>query len=238
MKRALLVNVSLRAINLILGVTLLAATPATLNAQTPRVCFSGVVRPACSGFLLFEGNAVASGGSSEFTLNTTVPTTTGPIILAHRIRDLPGYYSGSLGYVHVVGSKTAVGAVAELGFSNTSELGNAHRVAGTVRVRRWLGDAVLDVGAGPLGVEVFTASRSGDCCTDKVKAYGATIETALTYRSLAGVTLGADLVRGAGRTSTGVHAGVRVGSYGAVAAAVITAALGALAYYALSSSDY
>jgi hypothetical protein len=210
-----------------------------LTAQQSGVCFSGVIRPACSSFVLFEGTAVASGGSSEFTINTIIPTTTGIIAFAHRVRDLPGYYSGALGFVHVVGPATAVGAVAELGFSNTSELGNAHRFAATARVRRWLGDAVLDIGAGPLGVEVFTPSRSGgDCCTDKVKAYGATLETALTYKSLGGITIGADAIHGAGRTSTGLHAGVRVGSYGAVAAAVVTAALGALVYYALSNSDY
>jgi hypothetical protein len=209
-----------------------------LSAQTPGVCFSGVVRPSCSGFVLFEGTAVASGGSSAITINTIVPSTTGSITLTHRVRDLPGYFSGALGYVHVVDTKTAVGPVAELGFSNTSELGNAHRVALTGRVRRWLGNTVLDVGGGPLGVEVFAPSASGDCCTDKVKAYGATVEMALTYKSLGGVTLGADAIHGAGRTSAGLHAGVRVGSYGAVAAAVVTAALGALVYYALSNSDY
>ena len=216
---------------------MLIVAPHLVTAQA-GVCFAGVIRPSCSGFVLFEGTAVAAGGSSEITINTIVPTTNGNFTLVHHIRDLPGYFSGAFGYVHVVGPATAVGAVAELGFSNTSELGNAHRVAATVRVRRWLGNAVLDVGAGPLGAEVFIPSRTGDCCTDKTRAYGATLETALTYKSLGGITIGADAIHGAGRTSTGLHAGVRVGSYGAVAAAVVTAALGALAYYALSNSDY
>ena len=216
----------------------LVLVPIALAAQQPGVCFSGVVRPSCSGFVLFEGTAAASGGSSEFTLNTrTAPT--GGAILEHRIHDLPSYYSGALGYVRVVGSRSAVGAVAELGFSNTSELGNAHRVAVTARVRRWLGNGggVLDVGAGPLGVEVFTASPNGDCCTDKVTAYGATIETAFTYKSLVGVVLGADAIHGAGRTSAGLHAGARVGSYGAVATAAVMAALGAFVWYGLSHSS-
>ena len=208
------------------------------NAQQARVCFSGVARPTCSGFVLFEGSAVASAGSSEFTINTTTPTTTGPFVLVHRIHDLPSYFSGALGYVHVVNKNTAIGPVAELGFSNTSELGNAHRVAVTGRYRRWLGDAVFDIGAGPLGVEVFTPSRNGDCCTDKVTAYGATLETAFTYKGLAGITLGADAIHGAGRTSAGLHAGVRVGSYGAVASAVVIAALGAFVWYGLSHSTY
>ena len=215
---------------------MLILAPHLVTAQA-GACFSGVVRPSCSGFVLFEGTAVASGGSSAVTINTIVPTPTGNFTFVHHIRDLPGYFSGALGYVHVVGPATALGAVAELGFNSTSELGNAHRVAATVRVRRWLGNAVLDVGAGPLRTEVFTPSRDA-CCTDKVRAYGATLETALTYRSLGGITIGADAIHGAGRTSTGLHAGVRVGSYGAVAAAVVTAALGALVYYALSSSDY
>ena len=216
---------------------MLALTPATLIAQHSGICFSGVVRPACSGFLLFEGNAVASGGSDEFTINTTTPTSTGPLVLAHHMRDLPSYFSGSLGYVHVVNATTAVGAVGELGFANSSELGNTHRFAATVRVRRWLGNAVLDVGAGPLGVEVLTLSPRGDCCTDKVRALGATLETALSYRGLAGLTLGADAIHGAGRTSTGLRAGLRVGSYGAVATAVVTAALGAFVLYGLAHSD-
>ena len=208
-----------------------------LPAQQAGVCFSGVARPTCSGFVLFEGSAVASAGSNEFTINTTTPTTTGPFVLVHRIHDLPSYFSGALGYVHVVGQNTAVGPVAELGFSNTSELGNAHRVAVTGRLRRWFGGAVLDVGAGPLGVEVFTPSHNGDCCTDKVTAYGATLETALSYKGLAGITLGADAIHGAGRTSAGLRAGVRVGSYGAVATAVVTAALGAFVWYGLAHSS-
>ena len=215
---------------------MLAMMPAVLTAQS--VCFSGGVRPACSGFVLFEGTAAASGGSSAFTINTTTAPV-GGTILVHRIHDLPSYFSGALGYVHVVGSNTAVGAVGELGFSNTSELGNAHRFAATARVRRWLGSGggVLDVGAGPLGVEVFTPSRNGDCCTDRVRAYGATLEAALTYKGLAGITIGADAIHGGGRTSTGLHAGVRVGSYGAVATAVVTAALGAFVWYGLAHSD-
>jgi hypothetical protein len=206
------------------------------GAQQTGVCFSGVARPACSGFFLFEGSAVASA-SSKFTINTTTPTTTGPFILVHRIQDLPSYFSGALGYVQVIGTNTAFGPVAELGFSNTSELGNAHRVAVTGRFRRWMGNAVLDVGAGPLGVEVFTPSRNGDCCTDRVRAYGATLETALSFRGLAGITVGADAIHGGGRTTAGLHAGVRVGSYGAVGAAVITAALGAFVLYGLAHSS-
>lgn len=227
---------SARETRLGVAVAMIVLVQGGLPAQQPGICFSGVVRPSCSGFVLFEGTAVASG-SSAMTLNTTTPTTTGNIVLEHHIRDLPSYFGGALGYVHVVGTKTAIGPVVELGFSNTSELGNAHRVAVTGRFRRWLGNAVLDVGAGPLGVEVFTPSVRGDCCSDKVNAYGLTLETALTYKSLGGLTLGADAIHGAGRTSTGVHAGVRVGSYGAVATAVVSAALGAFVLYGLSHSS-
>ena len=202
-------------------------------AQTPGVCFSGVVRPACSGFLIFEGTAVAAA-SNESRIAGTIPGATTTFF--RPVHDLPAFYGGALGYVHVVGGNTAIGPVAELGFSN-SDFGNAHRVAVTGRVRRWLGDAVLDVGAGPLGVQVFTASPYGNCCSDRVIAYGATLETALTYKGLVGFTVGADAVHGGERTSTGIHAGVRVGSYGAVAAAVATAVLGGLAYYALSHSS-
>jgi hypothetical protein len=229
-------GMSARETRIAVAAAMIVLVQGGLSAQQPGICFSGVVRPSCSGFVLFEGTAVASG-SSAMTINTITPSTTGNITLVHHIQDLPSYFSGALGYVHVIGTSTAVGPVLELGFSNTSELGNAHRVAVTGRVRRWLGNAVLDLGAGPLGVEVFTPSTSGSCCTDRVRAYGATLETALTYKSLGGITLGADAIHGAGRTSTGLHGGVRVGSYGAVAAAVVTAALGAFVLYGLSHSS-
>jgi hypothetical protein len=45
------------------------------------------------------------------------------------------------------------------------------------------------------------------------------------------------LVHGGGRTSGAVHVGVRAGSYAAVAAAAVTAALGALVLWGLSQNS-
>ncbi|HTE47457.1 MAG TPA: hypothetical protein VK636_19605 [Gemmatimonadaceae bacterium] len=208
------------------------------QAQSPA-CFSGSIRPQCSGFILFEGSAVISRGGGEHTSTTVVPIPPGnggPITLVNHFHDLPSFYSGALGYVRVVGTRSAIGAVAELGFSNTSDLGNAHRVALTARARRQFTNLALDVGAGPVGVQVFEA-RNGSCCTDRTIAYGATAETAVMYRGYLGLTAGADFINGAGRSSGAVHAGVRVGSYGAIAAAIATAAIGAVGFWGLSHSD-
>ncbi len=218
---------------LLIAAALVCNAPALL-AQSP-VCFSGPIRPECSGFVVFEGSAVISRGGGEHVSTVVVPIPPGngeTLTLVNRFHDLPSFYGGALGYVRVVGPRSAVGAVAELGFSNTSDLGNAHRVALTIRARRQLARMSVDVGAGPLGVQVFEP-RVGTCCGDKTIAYGGTAEAALLYRGFLGVTGGVDLIHGAGRTSGAMHVGVRVGSYGAVVAAIATAAIGAIGYFGL-----
>lgn len=225
-----------RLFTVAIAVSVVYASPVGAQAS---VCFSGPIRPQCAGFIVFEGSAVISRGGGEHTSTLVVPIPPGnggPITIVNHFHDLPSFYSGSLGYVHVVGMRSAIGAVAELGFSNTSDLGNAHRVAITARARRQFANVALDVGAGPLGVQVFEAGITS-CCTDRTIAYGGTVETAVMYRGYLGVTAGADFINGAGRRSQAVHAGVRVGSYGAVAAAIATAAIGAFGYWALSHSD-
>jgi hypothetical protein len=208
------------------------------HAQS-SACFSGPIRPQCSGFVVFEGSAVISRGGGEHTSTLVVPippANGGPITIVNHFHDLPSFYSGALGYVRVIGTRYAIGAAAELGFSNTSDLGNAHRVALTARARRQFMNVTLDVGAGPVGVQVFE-EQHGSCCTDRTIAHGGTVETAVMYRGYLGLTAGADFINGAGRRSSAVHAGVRVGSYGAVAAAIATAAIGALGAWGLSQSN-
>jgi hypothetical protein len=221
-----------------IAVVAAVACTSAARSQSPA-CFNGPIRPQCSGFILFEGSAVISRGGGEHSSTLVVPIPPGnggPITIVNHFHDLPSFYSGALGYVHVVGMRSAIGAVAELGFSNTSDLGNAHRVAITARARRQFTNAAVDVGAGPLGVQVFEAGTSS-CCTDRTIAYGGTVETAVMYRGYVGLTAGADFINGAGRSSRAVHAGIRVGSYGAIAAAIATAAIGAFGYWALSHSD-
>jgi len=222
----------------VLGLAATVWCAAGAHAQSP-VCFNGPIRPQCSGFVLFEGSAVISRGGGEHTSTVVVPIPPGqggPITLVNHFHDLPSFYSGALGYVRVVGTRSAIGAVAELGFSNTSDLGNAHRVAITARARRQFTNVALDVGAGPVGVQVFEAG-TGSCCTDRTIAHGVTAETAVMYRGYLGLTAGADFIKGAGRSSAAMHAGVRVGSYGAVVAAIATAAIGALGAWGLSQSN-
>lgn len=182
---------------------------------------------------------MASTGPVSKEIRTSVPVSSGPPTeLVTRVHDLPSYFSGALGYLHVVDTVTALGVVAELGYGNRADLGNTHRVAITGRARRKLGDFAADVGAGPLGVEVFVpSSSSARCCNDRVIAYGGTAEGAMLYRGILGVAAGADLVHGGGRTSFAVHGGLRSGSYGTVVAAILTAAGAALVFAALAHGD-
>jgi hypothetical protein len=189
-----------------------------LAPQSP-ICFSGPIRPQCSGFVLFEGAAVASSGGPVREFVFIPPIGQGAIV--NRFHDLPSYFSGSLGYVHVVDARTAIGAVAELGYSNTSDAGNAHRVAVKARARRQFSNMSVDVDAGPLGVQIFAPDK-GSCCVGRKMAYGATIEASTLWRGYLGPVVGVDVIHGAGRTSGAAHAGIRAGSYGAVTAAILT----------------
>ena len=222
----------------LLAVALASLAAAPLRAQGPTVCFSGPIRSACSGFLIFEASAIASSAGVSTEIRTVVPVRSGPPpVLVNRVRDLPSYFSGGLGYLHVVNEKTAVGAVVELGYANTSDLGNSHRLAITGRARRQLGQFAADVGAGPLGVEVFVPTPNQSCCSERVHAYGATAEGAVLYRGWLGLTAGVDAIRGGGRSSFAVHGGARAGSYGAVATAIILGLASAVLFAGLSQSD-
>jgi hypothetical protein len=213
-------------------VVLLLAVPLS-NVRAQGTCFKGPIRPGCSGFVLFEASAAAARGGTDRRAPFDVPLSDGTTITSFvHYRDLPGYYSGSLGYVRVVDPRTAIGAVGELGFSNTSDVGNARRFALTGRWRRQVGDWSVDAGAGPLVAQVFAASNA--CCVERKLAYGGTLETAVLFRGYVGATAGADLINGAGRTSAGVHAGVRVGSYGAVITSAIAAAATGILWWGLA----
>jgi len=221
----------MRRLLLLIAIAAIASGP-ELRAQ--GTCFNGPIRPDCSGFVIFEGSAAAARGGTDRRTAFEVPLANGGTISSFvHYRDLPGYYSGSLGYVRVVDPRTAIGAVGELGFSNTSDVGNARRFALTGRWRRQLPNWSFDAGAGPLVAQVFQVA-SNSCCVERTLAYGGTVETALLYRGYVGLTAGADLINGAGRTSGALHAGVRVGSYGAVIASTIAGALTGLLWWGLA----
>ena len=220
-----------RSATSLVAAALLCSGSAAAHAQ--GVCFRGPIRHQCSGFVVFEGSAVASTAGPARRFHIVGPVFNGKAdTITNVVHDLSSYFSGSLGYLKVVGDKRAVGAVVELGFSNEASLGNSHRLSVVARERREIGNASVEASAGPLGVQVFRPRTMGNCCPSRAIAYGGTIEGAVTYRDYIGLTAGADLIHGAGRTTAGLRAGVRVGSWAAVATSIL---LGTAAYMVISS---
>ena len=202
-------------------------------AHAQGLCFRGPIRRQCTAFVVFEGSAVASTGGPNRHFLIIGPVFNGKAdTIVNTVHDLSSYFSGSLGYLQVVGDRRAVGAVVELGFSNESSLGNSHRLSVVARERREIGNATVEASAGPLGVQAFRPTTRGSCCPERTLAYGGTVEGALTYRDYVGLTAGADLIHGAGRTTGALRAGVRVGSWAAVATSIL---LAAAAYTVISS---
>lgn len=208
----------------------LAASAAAQNGK--KLCFTGPVRAECAGFLVFEASAVASASPSH-EYRTVVPRyNSTPDTLVERLNDLPSYFAGSIGYLRVVGDRHARGIVGTLGYGNQSALGNTHRIALSLRDRREIGNATVEMGAGALAAQVFIPGTA--CCFDRVYAYGASVEGALTYHDYIGVTGGLDVVHGGGRTSPAVRAGIRTGSWAAVATSIIVGAGAVLLIAALA----
>src|SRR4051812_34819079 len=86
----------------------LCCASSLLRAQ--GTCFTGPIRPSCKGFLLLEATGVASGGLDEHTESFSLTTGSGVAVMrSARYRDLPSYVSGSIGYVGVIDSRTAIG---------------------------------------------------------------------------------------------------------------------------------
>ena len=199
--------------------------PVSARAQRASpVCFSGVARSACSGFILLEASAANTWGSKH-TIVTMLSLPTGPVPFQRHLEDLPRYYSGGVGYVHMVGPVWALGIAGELGNANP-DAGTANRMAITARARHWTSNVALDLGAGPLSADIFTPAPNGTV-DDRLLARGATVEAAVSYKSLLGVVVGVDAIRGANRRSSAIRVGIRTGSYGTLVAAAITAVAGA-----------
>lgn len=201
----------------------------SLSAQTSPsrgTCFRGRIRAACNGFVVLEASANASQGGSHSSVVQNPPGSDPPRTTFF-YDDLPSYLSGSFGYVRVVDARTAIGGVVEVGFPDDL---TPSRVALMARCRRQLTDATLDVSAGPLTVGVRQQQVTG---LEAPRAFGATVETALLYHGYAGLTGGIDVIHGAGRTTAGVRAGIRTGSYAAIATTVISGVV-----YVIAMSGY
>lgn len=88
----------------------------------------------------------------------------------------------------------------------------------------------------PLGLVAPTARGQGTCFRGPIRpaCSGFVPFEGTAVGGYGGITAGADLIHGAGRTSSAAHVGLRVGSYASVAVAAVTSAAFGLLYVALS----
>lgn len=119
---------------LLIAILLGAAARSELHAQ--GICFSGPIRPECSGFIILEGSATTIGQP-------------------------PAMVSGSLGYLRVRDGTNAIGIVGQVGANSMFYTGTLPRVAVTARWRRQLPGLTLDRSAGPLATQLFAPSKGG-----------------------------------------------------------------------------
>jgi hypothetical protein len=185
------------------------ATPAWGQATlcaSPKPRFDG-----CSSFVFF--NAIGAVG---------VLRGTHPHLNTQTDDDLPSYLGASVGYMHALDSGTSAGVSGEIGY------GISGRFSMKAHVRHWFRNrASLEAATGPIAVDIFVPGNGGD---ERVRAVGATMDVAFIEPHGLGFFAGSDMVRGGGRSSTGVHAGLRAESYWALlAGAAVGALYGALA---------
>ena len=192
-----------------------AASPAAAQpagAAEPPICFRGRPLPRCRAFWLtemsFQRRIAGSGEGST--------------------RDLHGHLGWELGGMVNLDSTRAVGGTVMVG---TGESGA--RVAVKGRARRWFDPSggTLDISAGAVRVVVSPGERRS-----AAPGYGLTGDVALGWGDLGAVTLGADLVRSRGELAGAAYAGVRLGSWPALAASAATVVIVGLAIAALGGS--
>jgi hypothetical protein len=189
------------------GTLVISAVFATPGWSQATLCPSPKPRrDGCSSFVFF--NAIGAVGILRGThphLNTQTDD------------DLPSYGGASLGYMHAIDSGTSAGISGEIGYWV------AGRFSMKAHVRHWFRNRTsLEAAAGPIAVDIFVPGNGGD---ERVRAHGATMDVAFIERHGLGFFAGSDIIRGGGRSSTGVHAGLRAESYWALLAG---AAVGAL----------
>jgi hypothetical protein len=149
--------------------------------------------------------------------------------------DFTPYGGGAVGFMTNVDPTHSLGLSLE--FAVASE-GNA-RWAAKGHWRRWSPNRTsLDVAAGPLVMD-FTARDAAACeqCIRRERGAGATASVSLIERHGLGAFAGADVARGAGRTSVGLHVGARLEGYSAAIAALAAGAGFAILWKGLSSQS-
>lgn len=212
------------------AITMLGALlgAAALEAQAPPpqqgVCFRAHPIARCRAFVILEVAADARLAGSARTITFNGPD--GPI--REKENDLTGYLGWEVGAMVNRDSSHAVGAALQIGGAS----GNGARVALKGRRRWWSGNEMtVDLSAGPLVVGQ-SAPRGNPS-----NAYGLTAESAFGYGDLAALTLGADVTRGGTHTASALHAGVRLGSWGAVGGTALVAIGFGLLVAALGHGD-
>jgi hypothetical protein len=210
-----------RTLNGIL-VMALGAAPVGVHAQarvpthtviclTPKPLTKG-----CSDFVFYDGVAVlgVARGAHDFEFGRTRD-------------DLPSYAGGMIGYMRNVNPSVAVGGSVEVG------AGLAGRASAKMHYRRWMPrGGSLDMGAGPLWVDVFQPGNGGDV---RVRASGVTLDASAIEAHGVGLLAGVDHTRGGGRSSTGLHAGTRLEAWPAVGATLLVGLAFLLTYNSVAS---
>ena len=195
------------------AVSMVSATPAWSQAT---LCSSPKpLRDGCSSFVFL--NAIGAVG---------IVRGTHPNMNTQTDDDLPSYGAASVGYMLAIDSATSAGVSGELGY------GLAGRFSVKAHVRHWFRNrASLEAATGPIAVDIFVPGNGGD---ERVRAQGVTVDVAAIERHGLGFFVGSDVIHGGGRTSTGVHAGLRAESYWALLAGAAVGALYGVLYIGLS----
>ena len=200
---------------------LTAAVPAGTRAQA--------VAPQSSSVLCLRPRPLASGCAHYVFFDAVgavgIIRGSHPLGLGRTTDDLPSYGGGLIGAMSNVNGANAVGLSFELDY--------AFQGQGSVKAhwRRWRpSGASLEVAAGPMFGDVLIAGNGGDV---RVRAKGATADVSVIGRHNLGVFVGTDYLNGAGRSSLGVHAGVRAEAKWALAATAAVGAVFLFSYWAL-----
>jgi len=185
-------------------------------------CIGGNPLPTCGRYMVFD--AIVAQQVAGTMKNREGSDSNGDLIQ----RNASIYAGWEIGAMWNRGFRNALGGTVEFDFVD----GFHGRLAVKGRARRWItSQQTLDVSAGGMGQTVFQPNWVNiECGTCTESAYGITADATYGYRLL-GITVGADVVRGYGKTMTSVRVGGRAGGIvgagvTAAAAAVMGAALG------------
>lgn len=189
------------------------------NTAAHALCFRGRPLAACRSYLVFDLTAASWLAGTSHGNGTCVP---GGVC---RRGDLGGYLAWDLGAMRNVDGAHAFGASAQIGGADPGGV----RLALQARARVWLPHGfTFDAAAGPL---MARRDLGGPGATRNT--FGATGSVAFGVADLVSAVAAADVVNGAGRTSSAVYLGGRLSSYAGVVGSIAVAALGLVVAAAL-----